>query len=111
MPAIPDQIRQVVLNLFMNAVEAMQSGGKYPIETRFVPDEGQILLSVSDTGPGIDPGSFRAYLNRLLPVRQLAPDSDWPFPMILSVSMEEPFLLRTIRKAAQFLRSATYRTS
>ena len=54
-PAIPDQIRQVVLNLFMNAVEAMQSGGNFSIETRFMPDEEQILLSVSDTGPGIDP--------------------------------------------------------
>src|SRR5271157_70195 len=53
--AIPDQIRQVVLNLFMNAVEAMQSGGNLSIETRFVADEDQVLLSVADTGPGIDP--------------------------------------------------------
>ena len=33
----------------------MQSGGNFSIETRFMPDEEQILLSVSDTGPGIDP--------------------------------------------------------
>ncbi|HUH96662.1 MAG TPA: GAF domain-containing protein [Anaerolineales bacterium] len=54
-PAISDQIRQVVLNLFVNAVEAMQSGGKLSIQTRSVPEEGLILLSISDTGPGIDP--------------------------------------------------------
>ena len=39
----------------MNAVEAMQGGGSITVETRFMPDEEQILLSVSDTGPGIDP--------------------------------------------------------
>ena len=53
--AIPGQIRQVVLNLFMNAVEAMQPGGNLSVQTQLIPSEDRVLLSVSDTGPGIDP--------------------------------------------------------
>jgi two-component system NtrC family sensor kinase len=55
-PGIPDQIRQIVLNLFMNAVEAMQTGGHLTVYTKRLPDEDRILFQVKDTGPGIDPG-------------------------------------------------------
>jgi signal transduction histidine kinase len=50
----PDQIRQVILNLFVNAIEAMRSGGKLSVYTRELPEQGKILLSFGDTGPGID---------------------------------------------------------
>ncbi len=52
---IPDQIRQIVLNLFMNAVEAMQTGGHLTVHSQRCPDQDRILFSVSDTGPGIHP--------------------------------------------------------
>ena len=54
-PALPNQIRQVILNLLMNAVEIMTSGGKLIVSTKFLQHSNEILLSVSDTGPGIDP--------------------------------------------------------
>ncbi len=54
-PAIPDQIRQVALNLFMNAVEAMQTGGHLTVRAQQLTDQDKILFSVTDTGPGIDP--------------------------------------------------------
>jgi two-component system NtrC family sensor kinase len=53
-PGIPDQIRQIVLNLFMNAVEAMQSGGQLKVYTQSLPGQDKILFLVKDTGPGID---------------------------------------------------------
>ena len=57
-PAIPglaDQIRQVILNLLMNAVEAMTSGGRLTVATLYQREAGEVLLRVSDTGPGIEP--------------------------------------------------------
>ncbi len=53
--ALADQIRQVVLNLLMNAVESMVSGGKLTVTTNFLRESNEILLTVSDTGEGIPP--------------------------------------------------------
>ena len=53
--AIPDQIRQILLNLFMNAIDAMESGGKLLVQTERLPEQGQVLLTVSDNGRGISP--------------------------------------------------------
>jgi PAS domain S-box-containing protein len=54
-PALADQIRQVVLNLLMNAAESMTEGGKISVYTEFLKDADEVLLTVSDTGPGIEP--------------------------------------------------------
>jgi two-component system sensor histidine kinase AtoS len=51
---ISDQIRQVVLNLILNAVEAMQVGGHIIMRTEQLPEQDSIQLSVTDNGPGID---------------------------------------------------------
>jgi signal transduction histidine kinase len=52
---ISDQIRQVVLNLFLNAIEIMKPGGCLTVHTQTLPHEKEVLFSVRDTGPGIDP--------------------------------------------------------
>jgi signal transduction histidine kinase len=53
--AISDQIRQVVLNLFLNAIEIMKPGGCLTVQTQSLPAQKEILFSVRDTGPGIHP--------------------------------------------------------
>jgi len=52
--ADPDQLKQVVLNLVTNAVQAMgASGGTITIQTKG--DGEYVEISVADTGPGIPP--------------------------------------------------------
>lgn len=50
------QIQQVLLNLIRNAIDAMkQSPRKELTIAKHAPVEGMVVISVSDTGPGIDP--------------------------------------------------------
>lgn len=57
-PAISDQIKQVTLNLFMNAIEAMEEGGSFTVRTEQLVDQDQVMISFTDTGPGISPDIF-----------------------------------------------------
>ena len=52
---ISDQFRQVVLNLFFNAIEIMKPGGCLTVQTQKLSQQKEILFSIKDTGPGIDP--------------------------------------------------------
>ncbi|MDR2489573.1 MAG: histidine kinase [Desulfovibrio sp.] len=49
----PERFTQVLLNLFLNAIQAMNSGGELRVTTQFLPENGSLRLTVSDTGPGI----------------------------------------------------------
>jgi signal transduction histidine kinase len=51
----PRSLRQVILNLFMNAVDAMATGGQLAVSTQYLSENNEVLVSVSDTGTGIDP--------------------------------------------------------
>src|SRR5260370_36899513 len=55
------QIQQVILNLLMNGIEAVASLTERPrelsISTRNY-EAGKVLVTVRDSGLGVDPGSF-----------------------------------------------------
>jgi signal transduction histidine kinase len=50
----PEKIKQVVINLLQNAIEAMPGGGAVEVATGLV--DGRALLVVKDTGPGLPEG-------------------------------------------------------
>ena len=58
-PGIPpvladaDQMRQVVLNIILNAADAMPQGGKIRVRSSFESKSNHVVLRISDTGPGI----------------------------------------------------------
>ena len=48
-----DGITQVILNLFYNAIEAMDTEGTLTIQTEYIPKTGVVHVRVQDDGPGI----------------------------------------------------------
>lgn len=48
-----EQIYQVLLNIIINAVQAMPTGGTLTVKTGYPPDGRGALLMISDTGKGI----------------------------------------------------------
>jgi two-component system sensor histidine kinase HydH len=49
----PDRFAQVLLNLYLNALQAMETGGALHIKVQ--PEEEQIVWTIADSGVGIPP--------------------------------------------------------
>jgi two-component system NtrC family sensor kinase len=54
-PADPSQMKQVFINLIINACEAMETGGVLTIKSRDDSSKGKVMISFADTGTGIPP--------------------------------------------------------
>ncbi len=49
--ALPDQVRQALANLLINAVQAMKGAGTLTLKT--IPSDQTVTATITDTGPGI----------------------------------------------------------
>lgn len=60
--ADPNQIQQLFLNLFTNAMDAMRNGGELRVSTTFVAENsgaGQAVVKVEDNGTGMEPENLK----------------------------------------------------
>jgi two-component system sensor histidine kinase HydH len=51
----PDRINQILLNLYLNAIEAMEGGGELKVALSSDSEDSEIYIRISDTGRGITP--------------------------------------------------------
>ncbi|MGD2185885.1 MAG: ATP-binding protein [Desulfobacterales bacterium] len=51
----PDRINQILLNLYLNAIDAMENGGELDVALSSNGDNSEIYVRISDTGCGISP--------------------------------------------------------
>lgn len=49
----PDELKEVLLNIILNAKQAMPSGGNFTIETKILESTRHVQIILSDTGHGI----------------------------------------------------------
>jgi two-component system NtrC family sensor kinase len=52
-PALPGQLRQVFMNVIVNALQAMPDGGTLCVSTSMSVDGRMVIVGISDTGRGI----------------------------------------------------------
>jgi two-component system NtrC family sensor kinase len=57
------QLRQAVVNIALNACQAMPKGGTLTVTTAALPDKQWVQLTLADTGPGIPPDHMAKILD------------------------------------------------
>ncbi|MBM3285452.1 MAG: hypothetical protein FJY81_06225, partial [Candidatus Aminicenantes bacterium] len=57
--ADPNQIRQVLTNMFINAAQSMPGGGELRVETSKVKFKEFVQMDITDTGVGIPPENLK----------------------------------------------------
>ena len=60
------QLQQVILNLLLNAIDAVSGGGKITLRSRPSPDGG-VEIVVHDTGKGLSEAAVSGFFNRFIP--------------------------------------------
>jgi two-component system NtrC family sensor kinase len=66
----PDLIQQAFLNIALNAIQAMQEGGTFSVETKMDDTTGPVKIVFTDTGKGIPNADLASIFNPFFTTRQ-----------------------------------------
>ncbi len=71
-PGDEEQLRQVFLNIFLNAIQAMEEGGELSISVKpyFLPPEPSLKITISDTGCGISEENLKKLFTPFLTTKE-----------------------------------------
>ncbi len=69
--ADPYQLQQVLLNIIMNAIQAMSDKGTLTIETAFDAPRDEVRVTVRDTGSGIAPEHIKSIFNPFFTTKEV----------------------------------------
>jgi PAS domain S-box-containing protein len=53
-----NQLQQCIINLIFNAIDVMPGGGTLILAARYDTEDGMLIITVQDSGPGIDPAEL-----------------------------------------------------
>jgi nitrogen-specific signal transduction histidine kinase len=67
----PEQIKQVMLNMFTNAFDAMPNSGSLNVKARLSEDEESVKIWIKDTGTGISEENFKKLFNPFFTTKQI----------------------------------------
>lgn len=91
-----DQLQQVFLNLFSNAIDAMESGGVLSVSSRLIPESeagemgaggGCVRIEIADTGGGMDEETARHAFEPFFTTRNIETDMGASIGMGLGLSI------------------------
>ncbi len=81
----PDQMRQVFLNIIVNAAEAMANGGTITLRTRLSDASDSALITISDTGCGIPPDNMDKLFAPFFTTKQLGKGTGLGLPIAYGI--------------------------
>jgi CheY-like chemotaxis protein len=82
--ADPTQLEQVLLNLVLNARDAMPAGGKVTLSTRNLPG-GEVLLEVEDTGIGMPEETRARVFEPFFTTKEVGRGSGLGLPVVFGI--------------------------
>ena len=67
----PEQIKQVIVNLVMNAIEAMEERGNITVRSKYSKAPDKVEFSIIDDGPGIPPENVKKLFTPFFTTKQI----------------------------------------